>query len=429
MANEGWTPKPFTDAVTVNPSISFEKGKVYPFVEMAAVDPEARSVRESEYRAFKSGGARFAPGDTLMARITPCLENGKIARFHPSDNTSIGFGSTEFIVIRGKEGVTTDDFAYYLTKWVEFRNFAIGQMTGSSGRQRVPADSLAGFEVNIPPLPAQQRIADVLGKIDDKIELNRRTNRTLEKMAAAIFKSWFIDFDPVHAKAQGRAPNLPAEIADIFPDAFEDSDLGPIPEGWDVKSLDEIADYLNGLACQKHPPVEGQKSLPVIKIRELRQGVTGNSDRASVDVPPKYIVEDGDVLFSWSGSLLVSIWCGGRGLLNQHVFKVTSTHFPKWYFYQATKHHLDEFQRIASDKATTMGHIKRHHLTDAKMATPDKKLIEKGTEVLGTMLDRRINALKQARILTLIRDTLLPKLLSGEIELPTAEAIAEEVGT
>jgi len=164
---------------------------------MAAVDPGARSVRESEHREIKSGGARFAPGDTLMARITPCLENGKIARFRPSDETSLGFGSTEFIVIRGRDGVTTDDFAYYLTKWSEFRQFAIGQMTGSSGRQRVPADSLAGFEATIPPLPVQRRIAHILGTLDDKIELNRRMNRALEAMARAIFKAWFIDFEPV----------------------------------------------------------------------------------------------------------------------------------------------------------------------------------------------------------------------------------------
>ncbi len=123
----------------------------------------------------------------------------------------------------------------------------------------------------------------------------------------------------------------------------------------------------------------------------------------------------------------MTIWCGGRGVLNQHVFKVTSAKYPKWFFYQATKHHLDEFQRIASDKATTMGHIKRHHLTDAKLAIPGKPLMQKGTEVLGTMLARRINALKQAHILAIARDTLLPKLMSGEIELPAAEAIVEEV--
>jgi type I restriction enzyme S subunit len=313
-------------------------------------------------------------------------------------------------------------YLYYLLESLNLNNWR-----GGSGQPLLNQTILNSIEVSVPSPAVQRRIADVLGKLDDKIELNRRMNRTLEKMAAAIFKSWFIDFDPVHAKAEGRDPGLPAEIADLFPESFEDSALGPIPKGWDVKPLDEIADYLNGLACQKHPPVEGQKSLPVIKIRELRQGITNNTDRASVDVPPKYIVEDGDVLFSWSGSLLVSIWCSGRGVLNQHVFKVTSASFPKWYFYQATKHHLDEFQRIASDKATTMGHIKRHHLTDAKMAIPGEELMAKGTEVLGTMLDRRINALKQARILALARDTLLPKLLSGEIELPEAEERVEGV--
>ena len=267
-------------------------------------------------------------------------------------------------------------------------------------------------------------LAGVIGGIGEYLGIDVN----LLRIVAAIFKSWFIDFDPVRAKAEGRELSLPKEIADLFPDSFQDSPLGPIPKGWTVKSLDEIADYLNGLACQRHPPVEGQKSLPVIKIRELRQGITSNSDRATVDVPSKYIVEDGDILFSWSGSLLVTIWCGGRGVLNQHVFKVTSEVCPKWFFYHATKQHLEEFQRIASDKATTMGHIKRHHLADAKVAVPSEALMQKCSEVLGTMLNRRINALKQARILAITRDTLLPKLLSGEIDVSALEDLAEEVG-
>jgi type I restriction enzyme S subunit len=231
MPNETWSKLPFDEAVQVNPSVRLDKGTVYPFVEMAAVDPASRIVRESERRAFKSGGAKFQPGDTLMARITPCLENGKIARFQPSDGTSKGFGSTEFIVVRGRDGVTNNDFAYYLTKWPEFRQYAIAQMTGSSGRQRVPAGSLSHFEVTVPPVELQKRIASVLGSLDDKIEANRRMNRTLERMAQALFKSWFIDFDPVHAKAEGRDPNLPADIADLFPGSFDDSELGPIPKG------------------------------------------------------------------------------------------------------------------------------------------------------------------------------------------------------
>lgn len=429
MPNDGWATMPFTDAVQVNPPVKLEKGVVYPFVEMAAVDPASRSVAESEERAFKSGGAKFLPDDTLMARITPCLENGKIARFRPTDKTSRGFGSTEFIVIRGREDVTDNDFAYYLTKSPDFHQFAVAQMTGSSGRQRVPAESLAHFETLVPPLPVQRHIASILGSLDNKIDLNRRMNRTLERMAQALFKSWFIDFDPVRSKAEGdpTAGGLPDHLAALFPDRLIESELGEIPDGWEVKSLDEVAHYLNGLACQKHPPVEGRKSLPVIKIRELRGGITANSDRASADVAPKYIVEDGDILFSWSGSLLVSIWCNGRGVLNQHVFKVTSGKYPKWYFYHGTKHHLEEFQRIAADKATTMGHIKRHHLTDAKLAVPPDDLLNAATDVLGVAIDRRINALRQARTLSMLRDTLLPKLLSGELEVPEAEAAVEGV--
>jgi type I restriction enzyme S subunit len=278
-------------------------------------------------------------------------------------------------------------------------------------------------------MDGQRRIASVLGSLDDKIELNRRMNRTLERMAQALFKSWFIDFDPVRAKADSdpTAGGLPDHLAALFPDRLVDSELGEIPEGWEVKALDEIAHYLNGLACQKHPPVEGRKSLPVIKIRELRQGITANSDRASADVATKYIVEDGDILFSWSGSLLVSIWCNGRGVLNQHVFKVTSGMYPKWYFYHGTKHHLEEFQRIAAGKATTMGHIQRHHLSSAKLAVPGDDILKAASEVLGAAIDRRINAMRQARTLALLRDTLLPKLLSGELEVPKAEAAVEEV--
>lgn len=353
------------------------------------------------------------PGDIVIARTGATTGHSA----YLSDVPDAIFASY-LVRLKIREPHSGRFVAYYL-KGPQFWNYMYGVLGDKSAQPNASATTLTQAPIDVPPPDDQRRIADILGKLDDKIELNRRMNRTLEKMAAALFKSWFIDFDPVHAKTEGCDTNLPADIAGLFPDTFEESALGPIPKGWTVKPLDEIADYLNGLACQKHPPVEGLKSLPVIKIRELRQGITSNTDRASVDVPSKYVVEDGDVLFSWSGSLLVSIWCGGRGILNQHVFKVTSVSFPKWYCYQVTKYHLDEFQRIASDKATTMGHIKRHHLTDAKMAVPGEALMAKGTEILGTILDRRINILKQARGLAMIRDRLLPTLLSGEIELPT----------
>jgi type I restriction enzyme S subunit len=247
-------------------------------------------------------------------------------------------------------------------------------------------------------------------------------NETLEAMARAIFKSWFVDFDPVRAKAEGRDPGLPKHIADLFPDRFEDSASGEIPAGWEARSLDNIANYLNGLALQKFP-VTGDESLPAIKIAQLRAGHAEGADRVGTNVPPQYVIEDGDVLFSWSGSLEVEIWCGGRGALNQHLFKVTSAHFPKWFFYLWTRYHLSDFQDTAADKATTMGHIQRCHLSEAKVLVPPPRLLDVMDRHIAPLLQRLISNRIESRTLADLRDTLLPKLISGELRVRDAERI------
>ena len=203
------------------------------------------------------------------------------------------------------------------------RSIAVGA-TMPSLNTRILSDVLIAY----PTLTEQRAIANVLGTLDDKIELNRRMNETLEDMARSLFKSWFVDFDPVRAKMEGRwrrgesLPGLPAEQYDLFPDRLVPSKLGEIPEGWEVRPLDSIAIFLNGLALQKYP-VTNDSDLPVIKIAQLRAGNTVGADLASSDIPRKYVIDDGDVLFSWSGSLEIVTWTGGRGALNQHLFKVT----------------------------------------------------------------------------------------------------------
>ena len=284
------------------------------------------------------------------------------------------------------------------------------------------------IEVECPPVSEQKAIAHILGTLHDKIELNRKTNETLEAMAKALFKSWFVDFDPVRAKAEGRPTGLPAEICDLFPDTFEDSELGEIPSGWGVKSLDEVAHFLNGLALQKFPPEDGAPTLPVIKIAQLKKGDSIGADRCSTAVPSDYVVRDGDVLFSWSGSLAVDIWCGGDGALNQHLFKVTSKTHDKWFFLHWIKHHLPEFQEIAQGKATTMGHIQRHHLSEAKALIPTPSLLAAMGSAFAPLLDRAYGLRKQSKDLATTRDALLPKLISGEIRIPDAEKMLEEVG-
>ena len=227
-------------------------------------------------------------------------------------------------------------------------------------------------------------------------------NKTLEEMAQAIFKSWFVDFEPFQGSE------------------FVDSELGRIPKGWRVGTLTEIADFLNGLAMQKYRPTEGEMGLPVLKIKELGQARTdSNSDICTSKLDAKYIVHDGDIIFSWSGTLLVDIWCGGTCGLNQHLFKVTSKTHPKWYIYFWTKSHLVRFQAIARDKATTMGHIKRGELDNSKVLIPDDKSMKKLNGTMMPLIDMLITNKVQSQLLEKTRDDLLPRLMNGEIRVPT----------
>ncbi len=206
-------------------------------------------------------------------------------------------------------------------------------------------------------IDTQRRIADILSVLDDKIELNRQTNVTLEAIAQAIFKEWFINF------------NFPGGTGEVV-----ESELGMIPKGWKILPLDKIAEFLNGLALQNYPAKNDCNYLPVIKIREMKNGITNSSDKASKNLPSKYIIHDGDLLFSWSGSLEIIFWVGGDGALNQHLFKVTSRDYPLWFCYFWILQYIDKFRGIAEDKTTTMGHIQRHHISEALCLIPDRGL-------------------------------------------------------
>ncbi len=260
-------------------------------------------------------------------------------------------------------------------------------------------ENLRNIEIELPS--HIDRIASILSSLDRKIELNNKINADLEEMAQAIFKNWFVDFEP-------------------FKDGkFVNSELGMIPEGWKVGTLTEIASYMNGLAMQKYPPENIEDSLPVLKIKELGQGFCGtDSDRCSCNIKDECKIHNGDVIFSWSGTLLVDVWCGGDCGLNQHLFKVTSNDYPKWFYYYWTKHHLQEFIHIAKDKAVTMGHIKRGHLEEALVAIPDNDSMEKAHELFEPILSKMISLRLENSRLSLLRDTLLPRLMSGELEVP-----------
>jgi type I restriction enzyme S subunit len=288
--------------------------------------------------------------------------------------------------------------------------------------QKINLGTLRDLPIPTRPRDEQRAISHILGTLDRKLELNRMMNETLAAIARALFKSWFVDFDPLRAKAEKRDPGVPRTLADLFPSSFEQSEVDDIPQGWKVVGLDEIGRFLNGLALQKFPPQDG-RFLPVIKIAQLRSEDTSDADKASADLASDYVVNDGDVLFSWSGSLECILWASGKGALNQHLFKVTSDVYPKWFYFLWIGEHLEEFRHIAAGKATTMGHIQRGHLSAAKVLIPAAELLNEMTHHFAPLINQIVQLKIASKTLSAIRDALLPKLISGDLCVPDVERI------
>ena len=285
--------------------------------------------------------------------------------------------------LRMKNG--NQEFLFYMMKYYmpQLLNKESGTVFGSVNR-----NDINSLEVDIPSdFETQKIIARYLIMIDDKIELNTAINNNLEEQAQAIFANEFLSFDT-------------------------------LPDGWKQASLIDIADYLNGLAMQKYSPLTDETGIPVLKIKELRQGCCDyNSELCSPNIKSDYIIHDGDVIFSWSGSLLVDFWCGGVCGLNQHLFKVSSAKYDKWFYYAWTSHHLQKFESIAADMATTMGHIKREELEKAKVLIPPVADYERIGGLLAPIYDLIIANRIANRKLAALRDELLPQFMSGQLDV------------
>lgn len=206
-------------------------------------------------------------------------------------------------------------------------------------------------------------------------------------------------------------------LEELF-DSLFDQIINEADDSWETVSLLDIANYKNGLAMQKFRPEQGDKGLPVLKNRELGQGKCGkDSERCRSDIDESVVIHDGDLVFSWSGTLLLDFWAGGTAGLNQHLFKVTSERYPNWFYYAWTKHHLARFVELAKDRATTMGHIKRSALAESVVALPTMSLLEQQTEIMQPVVNRIVENKIESRKLAALRDALLPKIMSGEIDV------------
>ena len=289
-----------------------------------------------------------------------------------------------YIIETNDETIVDIRYLYYALKicLLHFKQISQGTAT-----KFLTAKILNAFELPIPRIEEQQKIAFLLAEIDEKIKTNEIINNNLEQQVQAIFANEFLSLDT-------------------------------LPEGWKQASLIDIADYLNGLAMQKYRPTADESGIPVLKIKELRQGYCDdNSELCSPSIKSDYIIHDGDVIFSWSGSLLVDLWCGGICGLNQHLFKVTSSKYDKWFYYAWTKHHLDRFVAVAADKATTMGHIKRDELAKAEVLIPNEADYNRIGALLQPIYEMIISNRIENKKLAATRDTLLPKLMNGEIDM------------
>jgi type I restriction enzyme, S subunit len=302
---------------------------------------------------------------------------------------------------------------------------------GSGGtRNALTKEMVESFTITAPCDVAQQRtIAHILGTLDDKIELNRRMNDTLEAMARAIFKSWFVDSGPVASKAEEHDASLRPGLPQVMPSASEGSKSLALRRGWELRSLYDCATYTNGAVFRSEDFCDKRLGLPIIKIGELKSGLTGQTKYTSKNLGPRYRVKSGDILFSWSGSPDTSIdtfvWTNGDGWLNQHIFKVESDPpEARLYVYYLLRSLKSTFVEIARNKQTTgLGHVTTDDLKRLKTAFPSVEMLREFNRIVQPIHAKSFSNCIELQKLALIRDALLPQLISGAIPVVPSQPV------
>lgn len=264
------------------------------------------------------------------------------------------------------------------------------------------------LDLLLPDFDDQVKAGDLLYLLNEKIEINKRINAELEVMAKTLYDYWFVQFD--FPDANGK-PYKTSGGKMVYNSALKRE----IPEGWSDASLVDIATFTNGIACQKYYPNGDEPTYKVIKIREFSSGFDDSSESVHQSVPKKVVVNDGDILFSWSATLEVKLWSGGVGVLNQHIFKITSENYPTTFFYFETLKYLEYFKMVADLRKTTMGHITKEHLVASRIAIPPKDIIQIMDIKLSPIIKKMVANHQQNIELEKLRDWLLPMLMNGQV--------------
>lgn len=387
MTSKEWQTYKLSDFMEFNPKETLAKGTIAKKIAMENLQPFCRDICQYEYAPY-NGGVKFKNGDTIMARITPCLENGKTSKVNILEDNEIAFGSTEYIVFRKRNNISDENFIYYLVTSPKIREIAIKSMVGSSGRQRVQADVLANLELELPPLETQEKIAKVLSSLDDKIELNNKINQNLEQQAQAIFKSWFVDFEPFGGK---------------------------MPDDWRIGKVEEIINIYDS----KRIPLSNKERSEMTKKVYPYYGATSLMDYVDnyiFDGTYLLLGEDGTVIDNLGFPILQYVW--GKFWVNNHAHILTGKNG-----YSVESLYLFFKQKNIKSIVTgaVQAKISQNNLKNLDTLIPSKSTMNEFNKMITPLFDAIRNNTNENKQLTQLRDTLLPKLMSGEIDVDRVE--------
>ncbi|MCT2387645.1 restriction endonuclease subunit S [Erwinia pyrifoliae] len=455
-----------SDLVDFNPKRPLKKGEIASFIEMASLSENSRDVSAINKKLFTGGGAKFTNKDTLFARITPCLENGKTCQVSGLPEEEIAFGSTEFIVMSAKDAEHDSNYIYYLARLSEFRIYAQARMEGTSGRQRVSWQALAEYEYPFPDKVKRKSASDFLKTIDDKIKINQQTNQTLEQMAQALFKSWFVDFEPVKAKIalleaggsqqeatlaamtaisgkdadsrevfKHKQPEKFAELkatAELFPSAMQESELGDIPQGWEISSLANKIKLTGGGTPKRSEPNYWGGNICWYSVKDA----PNDSDIFVVDTDEKITIEGlnksstkllpaGTTIISARGTVGKLALAAVETAMNQSCYGISGGDFSGPFLtYLKVRQCINALKR--NTHGAVFDTITASTFDTVNVVTANKKINDKFESLVTPLFNTIKSNLISNLYLSQLRDTLLPKLLSGEITLPQAEQAPSE---
>lgn len=385
------------DCILCNPKVKLTKGELYPVIDIDKITVGRKYVSNKTFITFAGqSGCKFENGDTLMARITPCLENGKMA---VAKIASKGLGSTELFVFRSKDGVTDEEFVYYLLKQQYIRNLAANSMTGASGRQRADLKFIKRIKIQLPNLDVQHCIASILSTYDTLIENNTKRIRLLEKMAENLYKEWFVRFRfPGHENVE-----------------MENG----LPKGWKIVNLFDVADITYGFAFKSNKFCDNAELNPVVRIRDIQDNHTNTyTDEPCED---KYLIGKNAILIGMDGIFHMCLWNGERAYLNQRVVMLNSKEkgLCNYLLYLAIRPQIKYWEQVIS--GTTVAHLGDKHLRRVKVLFPEKAILEKGNSIISRAMEEKNVLQHQNSLLARQRDLLLPRLMSGKLEVKVKE--------